>query len=62
MTDSEIGQHIGQLVSYYRDGWRTGTLEAVSKKGVASVRPIGPKGTTIRLVRIPVEDVKNTEK
>lgn len=50
---------IGELVSYYDEGWRYGYLEAVEKGYIARIRPIaGYKVRVVRCVRASVEDVK----
>jgi putative ribosome biogenesis GTPase RsgA len=50
---------VGDLVSYYDEGWRYGYLEAIEKNKTARIKPIaGYKVKVIRCVRTSVEDVK----
>jgi len=47
----------GQMVSYYLEGQRTGHLDQIIGQ-LAWIRPIAPKGKTVRIVKVPLEDVK----
>jgi len=56
------GLVLDEKVWYYRNGWRVGTLDSVTK-GLASIRPdgaylAGPKNH----INVPVGDVKPIEK
>lgn len=49
---------VGELVRYYREGWRAGHVEQILTNAVY-VRPIPPrKGAKIRAVMVPPEDVQ----
>lgn len=52
------GLVLGELVSYYDEGWRIGHLEEV-KKTLAWVIPIGGyKAAKKRAISVPLEDVR----
>ena len=54
-----LEQVIGDLVSYYDEGWRYGYLEAIEKGSIARIRPIaGYKVKAVRRTRTSVENVK----
>ena len=55
MTNPELKP--GQMVSYYLEGQRTGHLDQIIGQ-LAWIRPIAPKGKTVRIVKVPLEDVK----
>ena len=51
----------GDLVSFYQEGWKTGTL--LETNGFTStIQPIGPKGKKMRKVTLSADDVKEIEK
>lgn len=51
---------VGKLVSYYWNGWRTGTLESLSKT-TARIRPMIVGMAFKRLLSIDINDIKPYE-
>lgn len=55
------GLIIGKFIRYYKDGWKTGTLEAFSK-GTATIVPIGGYGAGKKHhVKVPEANVEPIE-
>lgn len=52
---------VGDLVNYYREGWRAGYIEAIDEYTI-DIRPIVLKGSSKpRTVIIPICDIKSAE-
>lgn len=56
------GLVLGSKIWYYRNGWRVGTLDSVTK-GLASVRPDGPyQSAPKNHINVPLTDIKPIDK
>lgn len=53
---------IGELVSYYDEGWRSGYLEEIEKHTVRIKPIVGYKAASHRCIRIPIGDMKLIER
>lgn len=57
MPDGKTAK-LGDLVSYYRNGWRLGYLEEIAGK-LLWIKPWAPAGKVHRRISVGIEEVKS---